>query len=217
MFCSNCGSKNNENSSYCTACGEKLTPPVMQAQQQTYAPPVTQQMHQQTYTQPTFQSKTQTPANYVKQSTNNVLMNFLGYVSILILFAIGISYLVCGISSYSDNEFAFYLLEDNTRLVGQIIYWIMASVILFDTLTLFLRCLLKGVSGRHIYGIALSCFLVSGIMTVAGLVCSEPNLSNDFTLLCYRLFGTYKDVSTISLFISLIPFILGLVCNNLEK
>lgn len=182
MYCNNCGKELRENLNFCTTCGKKIK-----------------------------QIETESPTFRTGSSVAATVDNRIFDIISAILFSIlAITYLITAFDTFEGNMDAFDWLSDKHKQLGVFFHW-------FICLSFILDCM-QGIIGvvrkkqMSVYLCFVSLIVTTTILWIGSMIYNDFIFDEDTSILLYRLFGAYDQLTVSSYLLS----IGALICSILS-
>lgn len=145
--------------------------------------------------------------NATPSSIAGIGSNLFNIVSMILFGILAFTYLVTAVKSFEGNQDAFEWLSDGYKTTGMILHWVISLVVLCDCL--------QGINGNVknkslAVSSAISLIVITSLIWIGKMICNDFEFE-DMSILLYRLFGTYGQLTPSSYLLS----IGALICSML--
>ena len=132
----------------------------------------------------------------------------IGIICMILLCIAAFRYLRVGIRLYEDNDYAFGFVSESVRSCAYIFYW--GVVVVYAGFALeYIGWLLRGKrSFDALLMTGIPMFIWTMIMYIGQHVYEEIEFE-DFPIIMYRVFGTYRELTGFSFFVSIVLIVAG--------
>lgn len=168
MYCSKCGKEIPNNAKFCPYCGNTIT---------------------STNFQSTIPGK-QASTGEIKDS----LQQLAGLVTVAILFIASVMFLVTMCNNFESNMDVFEWVDNINKTVGILIYIMVPSGVIIDFIKMIYRIKAGTLSPIHVLGVGLGMCIAAIALKVAAEIFSDWSFNSDFSIVMYRIWGTYEGL-----------------------
>ncbi len=230
MYCNNCGKEVAENMKFCTHCGaliEKVNQPTIHNNAGTKCSNCGKNVEKGvmfcTYCGAKIIPSRDEIKNNVKlihstgvDSTKVFSKNLIVLISEILLVIFGIIYLVIGIKSFEGNSDAFDWVSDSYRTYGILLHWGICAIFLFDCIQGLLNIIKHSDKGVRILQTSIPLLTTTFLVWIGSLIWKDFEFE-DLSIVLYRIFGTYGEVTAVSFILGIIILICGFLCAKIEQ
>ena len=151
--------------------------------------------------------------NATPSSKTGIGNNLFNVVSMLLFGILAFTYLVTAFKSFEGNQDAFEWLSDGYKTTGMILHWVISLVVLCDCL--------QGINGNVknkslAVSSAISLIVITSLIWIGKMICNDFEFE-DMSILLYRLFGTYGQLTASSYLLSIGALICSVIGSNNNK
>lgn len=141
-----------------------------------------------------------------------------GGISVIIWIILDFAFFITCLSHYSSNMDAFDWVSDTAKMMGIIVYFLMAAAVLPDCIKAIKRFLDKKQDGVTLIANGVSTLLYAFALQICSWLFNDWS-NSDISIVLYRIFGTYKGMVVPLVLAAVAFFVLGAVvmCGNKEK
>lgn len=232
MYCNKCGKEIADNSGFCTSCGAKIesvSQPTVQKKAvmkcSKCGKVVENKMKFCTYcggevvpTEQTIkiENNLRSTASPVTSTLNNTGKNLVASISMILFVVLGVIYLVTAIRAFGGNCDAFDWISDGYKTLGIVLHWGICAVFVVDCAQYLLKVLKLGNKGKHIIQTSISLLITTFLLWIGSLIWNDFEFE-DISIVLYRIFGTYGQITAISFVLLIISLICGVLCAKAEQ
>lgn len=143
-------------------------------------------------------------------STTGIGSNFFNVVSMILFCILAFTYLVTAFKSFEGNKDAFEWLSDGYKTTGMILHWVISLIFLCDCL--------QGINGNLknkslAVSSAISLIAITSVIWIGKMIWNDFEFE-DISILLYRLFGTYGQLTASSYLLSIGALICSVIGSN---
>ncbi len=194
MACSKCGKVAEGGMKYCTNCGGEI----MRTERAVERKLVT------------------STVSGVATTLNGAAKNFVGLISLALMVILAVVYFVAAIKSFEGNRDAFEWTSDECKTLGLLFHWGICAVFAIDVIHCVLRVTSSGIKGKHLVGTSISLMITTFTIWICSMIWNEVEFE-DLSIVLYRIFGTYGQLTSTSFVILIIALICGVLCFKAEQ
>ena len=232
MYCNKCGKEIADNSGFCTNCGAKIESvrqPTVQKKTvmkcSKCGKVVENKMKFCTYcggevvpTEQTIkiENNLRSTASPVTSMLNNAGKNLVASISMILFVVLGVIYLVTAVRALGGNCDAFDWISDGYKTLGIVLHWGICAVFVVDCAQCLLKALKSGNKGKHIIQTSISLLITTFLLWIGSLIWNDFEFE-DISIVLYRIFGTYGQITAISFVLLIICLICGVLCAKAEQ
>lgn len=225
MYCNNCGKEVADNMKFCTYCGEKIEwaeQPTVQKEVGVKCSKCGNSVESGvrfcTYCGEEIIPNSVGAENNIPVMTtiNNAGMTFITSISAILLIVLGIIYLVTAIGSYEGNSDAFDWLSDGYKTLGIFMHWGICAAFVIDCIQGAVQIIKSKSKGKRIVQTSISLLITTFLIWIGSLIWNEFEFE-DISIVLYRIFGTYGQITAISFILLIITFVCGILCAKTEQ
>lgn len=195
MKCSKCGKVVESGMKFCTHCGGEVV-----ASEQTVE----------------VENNVRSTASAAASTLNNAGKNFVASISMILIAVLGLIYLVTAIKTFGGNCDAFDWISDGYKTLGIVLHWGICAVFVVDCAQCLFKVLKLGNKGKHIIQTSISLLITTFLLWIGSLIWNDFEFE-DISIVLYRIFGTYGQITAISFVLLIICLICGVLCVKAEQ
>ena len=231
MYCNKCGKKNADNINFCVHCGAKMDVENQSVMQKKVIMKCIE-------CGKTFENGTKfctncggdtIPVEQPKKINDNIQLqvssaihglgsNGIKIIELIptILFGIlGLIYLITAIKEFEGNYYVFNLVDDNYKILGIMLHWIICAVVVGGCIYSIFKAFTSINKSNDIEKTSIKLLVVTVILWIGKIVWNEFEFSS-ISIVLYRIFNTYGNLTSISFLLLIICFVFGRVSKKMR-
>lgn len=195
MKCSKCGKVVKNGVKFCTHCGGEIVP-----SEQTVE----------------IENNVRSTTSVAASTLNNAGKNLVASVSMILIAVLGLIYLVTAMTMFGGNCDAFDFTGDSYKMLGIVLHWGICAVFVVNCAQCLFKVLTSGSKGKHILQSSISLLITTSMLWIGSLIWNDFEFE-DMSIVLYRIFGTYGQITSISFVLLIICLICGVLCEKAEQ